>query len=137
MGVLIELVTIKFCCFFQAAFLLPVLTGILRNGIEGSKFLEAQEPQAIVIGPTRELVVQIYNEARKYSYGTVVRPVVVYGGTSVGHQARQLEQGSHIVIGTPGRLLDFVGKGKVRMHVDCECNICNKSAIKLWFHRPD
>ena len=97
----------------QAAFLLPVLTGMISNGIEGSRFSDIQEPQALVIGPTRELVSQIHGEARKFSYGTMVRPVVVYGGTSVGYQLRQLESGAHIVIGTPGRLLDFIGKGKV------------------------
>lgn len=98
----------------QAAFLLPVLTGMIRNSIEGSKFSDVQEPQALVIGPTRELVNQIHGEARKFAFGTMVRPVVVYGGTSVGHQLRQVENGAHIVIGTPGRLLDFISKGKVR-----------------------
>ena len=72
-----------------------------------------QYPAAIIVGPTRELVNQIYLEARKFASSTVVRPVVVYGGTSVGHQARQLEQGAHVVVGTPGRLLDFIEKGKV------------------------
>jgi hypothetical protein len=43
----------------------------------------------------------------------MVRSVEVYGGTSVGHQARQLEKGCNIVVGTPGRLLDFIQKGKV------------------------
>ena len=41
------------------------------------------------------------------------RPVVVYGGTSVGHQLRQLEAGCNILVGTPGRLLDFLRRKKV------------------------
>lgn len=97
----------------QAAFILPVLTAMVRNGLTTGKFSEVQEPQAIVIAPTRELVLQIYGEARKFAFGTDIRPVVVYGGTSVAHQLRQVEQGAHFVVGTPGRLLDFVNRGKV------------------------
>ena len=96
---------------------------MIANGIEGSRFSEIQEPQALVIGPTRELVVQIHGEARKFSYGTMVKPVVVYGGTSVGHQLRQVENGAHIVIGTPGRLLDFISKGKVRDLWEGKCTV--------------
>lgn len=97
----------------QAAFLLPVLTGMIKNGISGSSFSDVQEPQALVVAPTRELAVQIYNDARKFAHGTMIRPVVLYGGTSVGYQIRQVEQGTHILVGTPGRLIDIIGKGKV------------------------
>lgn len=70
----------------------------------------------MVIAPTRELVVQIYNEARKFSHSTMVRPVVLYGGTSVSYQLREVEKGAHIVVGTPGRLLDFISRGKVMVY---------------------
>ena len=86
---------------------------MLRNGIEGSAFSAVQEPQAIIVGPTRELVMQIHHEARKFSRDTMINPVVVYGGVSVGYQLREVEKGAHMIIGTPGRLLDFVRKGKV------------------------
>lgn len=102
----------------QAAFLLPVLTGMMKNGLSGSAFSDNQEPQALVIAPTRELASQIFLEARKFSHGSMLRPVVCYGGTSVGHQLRQLEQGAHIVIGTPGRLVDFISKGKVSIQLE-------------------
>ena len=46
-------------------------------------------------------------------HGSVFRPVVVYGGTSVGHQLAQVERGANIVVGTPGRLIDFLRRGKV------------------------
>lgn len=98
-----------------AAFLLPVLSGMKAHGIEGSSFSEVQEPQALVVGPTRELVVQIYNEARKFAYGTMIRPVVLYGGVSVNHQLQQVEQGAHIVVGTPGRLLDVIRRKKISL----------------------
>uniref|UniRef100_A0AAT9FG49 RNA helicase n=1 Tax=Enchytraeus japonensis TaxID=228735 RepID=A0AAT9FG49_9ANNE len=96
-----------------AAFLLPVLSQMLRNGIEGSSFTEVQEPQAIIVGPTRELVSQIHTEARKFSYNTIVRPVVVYGGVQTFHQLSDIAKGAHMVVGTPGRLLDFIGRGKI------------------------
>merc|ERR1719419_326954 len=83
-----------------AAFLVPVLNGMLDHGISGSAYSEVQEPQAIVVGPTRELVQQTYNEARKFSFDTLIRPVVVYGGTSVGYQSSQVAKGAHIVVGT-------------------------------------
>ena len=94
--------------------MLPTLTGMMKNGLTGSSFSAVQEPQALVIAPTRELATQIYMDARKFAYGTMLRPVVLYGGTSVGYQLRQVEQGTHILVGTPGRLIDIIGKGKVR-----------------------
>ena len=97
-----------------AAFLLPIISSMLNSGIEGSAFSEIQEPACLVVGPTRELVLQIRDEARKFSYDTMLRPVVVYGGTAVYHQLNDLGKGAHIVVGTPGRLMDFIGKGKVR-----------------------
>ncbi len=86
---------------------------MVKEGLTTSQFSEVQEPQAIIVAPTRELVVQIHGDARKFSWGTEVRPVVVYGGTSVGYQLREVEKGAHLVVGTPGRLLDFIEKGKV------------------------
>ncbi|XP_055490355.1 probable ATP-dependent RNA helicase DDX4 isoform X6 [Leucoraja erinacea] len=96
-----------------AAFLLPIIEMLLRGKAAGSQFKDLQEPEVIIVAPTRELINQIYLEARKFSYGTVVRPVVVYGGTSTGHQIRQVLQGCNILCGTPGRLLDIISRGKV------------------------
>jgi len=92
-----------------------VLTGMIRNGIEGSTFSAIQEPQTIIVGPTRELVNQIQHEARKFAYNTVVRSVVVYGGVTTSHQAREISKGAHLVVGTPGRLMDFVRRQYVRI----------------------
>ena len=97
----------------QAAFLLPVLTAMIRDNLASSGQGDVQSPAALVIAPTRELVLQIYHEARKFAYSTILRPVVVYGGTSVGHQLSTLERGCHILVGTPGRLKDFINRGKV------------------------
>nr|ADD81190.1 vasa [Scomber australasicus] len=96
-----------------AAFLLPILQQLMADGVAASRFSELQEPEAIIVAPTRELINQIYLEARKFAFGTCVRPVVVYGGVSTGHQIRDIERGCNIVCGTPGRLLDMIGRGKV------------------------
>jgi len=70
-------------------------------------------PQALVLTPTRELALQIYNEARKFAQGSTLKTVVSYGGTSTGYQSRKLQAGCNILVATPGRLGDYVDKGKV------------------------
>ena len=99
--------------FLQAAFLLPVLTKMMEDGLSGSKFSEVQAPAALIISPTRELTVQIHMEARKFSHQTSLRAVVCYGGVSVAHQLRQIENGCHMLVATPGRLKDFAERRKV------------------------
>nr|AEO36953.1 vasa [Oreochromis aureus] len=96
-----------------AAFLLPILHQLMADGAAASCFSEVQEPDAIIVAPTRELINQIYLEARKFACGTCVRPVVVYGGVSTGHQIRDFLRGCNVLCGTPGRLLDMIGRGKV------------------------
>nr|XP_046237902.1 probable ATP-dependent RNA helicase DDX4 isoform X2 [Scatophagus argus] len=96
-----------------AAFLLPILQQLMVDGVAASSFSELQEPEAIIVAPTRELINQIYLEARKFAFGTCVRPVVVYGGVSTGYQIREISRGCNVLCGTPGRLLDMIGRGKV------------------------
>nr|WAW12296.1 DEAD box helicase 4 [Gambusia holbrooki] len=96
-----------------AAFLLPILQQLMTDGVAACRFSETQEPEAVIVAPTRELINQIYLEARKFAYGTCVRPVVVYGGVNTGHQIREILKGCNVVCGTPGRLLDMIGRGKV------------------------
>ena len=93
--------------------MLPVITRLLHEDVPGNSQGEQQSPQVLIISPTRELTLQIYGEARKFVHDTKYRPVVVYGGTSVGHQLRQLESGCNILVCTPGRLMDFLGRKKV------------------------
>ncbi|KAK2856706.1 hypothetical protein Q5P01_005441 [Channa striata] len=96
-----------------AAFLLPILQQLMADGVAASRFSELQEPEAVIVAPTRELINQIYLEARKFAFGTCVRPVVVYGGVSTGHQIREVSRGCNVLCGTPGRLMDMIGRGKV------------------------
>ncbi len=66
-------------------------------------------PQALIICPTRELCIQITEDIKKFKKhqpGTNVTPV--YGGTSISMQIRDLKKGTHIVVATPGRLIDLI-----------------------------
>jgi superfamily II DNA/RNA helicase len=74
------------------------------------------EPLAIVMAPTRELVMQIFHETRKFSYDTMIKSAVAYGGVSVNYQKSEIQRGVDIVIVTPGRLLDFLRKGVVSIY---------------------
>lgn len=67
--------------------------------------------QALVLSPTRELAVQITNEIRKMGRYTGVKLVTVYGGQSINIQREQIDRGSQIVVGTPGRIIDLVNRG--------------------------
>lgn len=107
-----------------AAFLLPILSQIYAEGPgEALKSAKAQDsskygrrkqyPIALVLAPTRELAVQIYDESRKFAYRSKVRPSVVYGGADIGQQIRDLERGCHLLVATPGRLVDMIERGKV------------------------
>lgn len=55
----------------QAAFLLPILQKLMEDGVAASRFSELQEPEVIIVAPTRELINQIFMEARKFAYGYV------------------------------------------------------------------
>ncbi|XP_076857499.1 DEAD-box helicase 3 X-linked a isoform X4 [Brachyhypopomus gauderio] len=109
-----------------AAFLLPVLSQIYTDGpgeaLQASKASgqengkygrRKQYPISLVLAPTRELALQIYDEARKFAYRSRVRPCVVYGGADIGQQIRDLERGCHLLVATPGRLVDMMERGKI------------------------
>ncbi|XP_056888536.1 DEAD-box helicase 3 X-linked a isoform X4 [Takifugu flavidus] len=109
-----------------AAFLLPVLSqiytegpgdalqAIKNSGQENGRYgRRKQFPIALVLAPTRELALQIYDEARKFAYRSRVRPCVVYGGADIGQQIRELERGCHLLVATPGRLVDMMERGKI------------------------
>lgn len=71
------------------------------------------EPLVLIVVPTRELAVQIFNEARRFCYRSMLRPCVVYGGTPVRDQIALLGKGCDILVGTPGRLIDFINRPRV------------------------
>ncbi|XP_054161521.1 ATP-dependent RNA helicase glh-2-like [Oppia nitens] len=97
-----------------AAFILPILQNLLSLSDLPSMYGQSpQEPLCVIISPTRELAIQIHTEAVKFAKGSIVKPCLVYGGTSVGFQLAHISRGAHLLVATPGRLLDFVTKGKV------------------------
>ena len=106
-----------------AAFLVPILDQVFENGLPpdmppnrpGSRM--KQYPLGLVLAPTRELALQIYEESQKFSYRSRVRPCVVYGGADPVSQMRDLDRGCHLLVATPGRLLDMVERGKVSLEM--------------------
>lgn len=69
------------------------------------------EPLVLVVAPTRELAAQIFDEARRLCYRSMLRPCVIYGGAPSREQMDELRKGCDVLIATPGRLLDFMSKG--------------------------
>jgi ATP-dependent RNA helicase RhlE len=90
-----------------AAFALPILQYLKVNNIEPIP----GGPRALVVSPTRELAHQIAESFKNYGRYTGVRHTVIYGGVSQVPQANALEKGVHIVVATPGRLLDLMSQG--------------------------
>ena len=91
-----------------AAFVLPIIQKILRHA--SSSASPARHPiRALVLTPTRELAVQVAENAASYSKHTDLRAAVVYGGVDMKEQVATLRSGVEILIATPGRLLDHIG----------------------------
>jgi len=86
-----------------AAFALPILSQL---------DLSQKEPQALVLAPTRELAVQVAEAFEKYAVGTPgLKVLPIYGGQGYGVQLSALRRGVHVVVGTPGRIMDHLDKG--------------------------
>jgi ATP-dependent RNA helicase RhlB len=89
-----------------AAFLIAAINFLLRNP-SGEK-RKPNQPRTLILAPTRELAVQIYNDAQALTQHTDLKTVAVFGGTGYDKQRNQIEQGVDILIGTPGRLIDYL-----------------------------
>ncbi|GBE15895.1 MAG TPA: DEAD/DEAH box helicase [Proteobacteria bacterium] len=87
-----------------AAFLISLFSEILQGGIRKND----PRPQALILAPTRELAMQIYREGVLLGSHTGLRMAAVYGGEGFTRQEKKLRSGLDLVVGTPGRLLDFV-----------------------------
>jgi len=85
-----------------------VLFRSLKNGRESCYEKANLGPSMLVMAPTRELCMQICDEAQKYGKPAGIVSIAVYGGASKGPQIGDLLRGPDIVIATPGRLLDFL-----------------------------
>lgn len=77
-------------------------------------------PSVMVLAPTRELALQVYGEFERLCHAKGLRTAAIYGGTGYGEQMRRLAAGVHVVVGTPGRILDHVRRRTLdlaRVHV--------------------
>lgn len=88
-----------------AAFLLPIIERLKRPG----------QLRALVLVPTRELALQIEDQAKLYGRSRRLRAVSVVGGQSIDRQIRALNSGTDILIATPGRLNDLIDRGRVKL----------------------
>lgn len=91
-------------------------TGTGKTAAFGLAFVEKMEPfapapQAVVLVPTRELALQVAEELNALKGETQLRIVPIYGGQSIGLQFGRLKKGADIIIGTPGRVMDHLGRG--------------------------
>jgi len=89
-----------------AAFALPILSKLGQH---------APGPRALILEPTRELAAQVETAIHDYARFTNLKTTVVYGGVGYGRQTDELRAGTDIVMATPGRLLDHLEKGTVRL----------------------
>lgn len=87
-----------------AAFALPILNHIIKNKVQ----LKPKHTRVLVISPTRELTVQIYDSFKTYGKFTQFRAAVIFGGVGQEQQVRALAQGVDVLVATPGRLLDLI-----------------------------
>jgi ATP-dependent RNA helicase RhlE len=89
-----------------AAFALPILTKLGRH---------APGPRALILEPTRELAAQVETAIRDFARFTNLNVAVVYGGVGYGRQMDALKAGADVLAATPGRLLDHLERGTVRL----------------------
>ncbi len=90
-----------------AAFSLPLLEQIDPNN---------RAVQALILTPTRELADQVYQAIRSFNSDRKLHTLAVYGGQAIDRQIQRLQRGTQIVVGTPGRVLDLLSRGDLRLN---------------------
>jgi ATP-dependent RNA helicase RhlE len=94
-----------------AAFVLPLLQRLTAQAQRPRKGM----PRALILAPTRELAAQIGESLEIYGQFTTLSHTVIFGGVSQHHQTRAMARGVDILVATPGRLLDLMGQGIIRL----------------------
>ena len=87
-----------------AAFAIPIIELIKHGG-------KSIPPRALVLAPTRELAVQVKDEFEKLAHGSKLVCVPIYGGKPIRGQINKLQRGADVIVGTPGRVIDLIGRG--------------------------
>jgi len=115
----------------QAQSILPLLegrdvigqaqTGTGKTAAFGIPMVESinisnKQVQGIVLAPTRELAIQIADHIQSISRYTSIKVCPIYGGQKINQQIKQLKMGAHIVVGTPGRIIDHLNRGTLRLN---------------------
>ncbi len=95
-------------------------TGTGKTAAFGIPMVERVDPtnkrvQGLVLAPTRELAIQVATRMKRFSKYTKLKILPVYGGESINKQIRALKNGVHIVVGTPGRLIDHLKRGTLKL----------------------
>ena len=95
-------------------------TGTGKTAAFGIPIVEKIEPssrfvQALILTPTRELCVQVDEEIARLGQFRGVRTVAIYGGSSMDRQIEALKRGAQVVVGTPGRVLDLIRRGELKL----------------------
>lgn len=113
-----------------ASFVIPILEDLLPKR-------EAPGPQALILVPTRELAVQVRDEVVKLSATRRVHCVALYGGKPIRGQIEKLKGGAQVVVGTPGRVLDHIGRRTLELR-DLWCVVLDEAdrMLDIGF-RPD
>ncbi|UCC58566.1 MAG: DEAD/DEAH box helicase [Candidatus Bathyarchaeum sp.] len=121
-----------FCNLFpiQAQAIIPLLegkdvigqaqTGTGKTAAFGIPMVERVNPkikrvQGLVLAPTRELAIQVAERIRRFSRYSMLNILPVYGGETIQKQIRELKRGVHIVVGTPGRVIDHLRRGTLNL----------------------
>lgn len=85
--------------------------------IEGIDLSKGKDAQVLILCPTRELAIQACDEIKKFTkYKSRIKTVPVFGGQQITRQITALKQGAHIVVGTPGRIMDHMRRKTLKLH---------------------
>jgi ATP-dependent RNA helicase RhlE len=93
-----------------AAFAMPILQNLVAQKVQGQRYL-----RVLVLAPTRELALQIGESFQTYGRFTPLRQVTIFGGVNQNPQIEKLRRGADILVATPGRLLDLMNQGHIRL----------------------
>lgn len=105
-----------------AAFSLPTINKMIHDYVKPAP----HKPKALILAPTRELVMQIGKFIDQFSRGTPIKSLVVAGGQPYPPQIRKLKYGVDVLISTPGRLIDHMGSGNVKLE-ECQTFILDEA----------
>ncbi|MET2985526.1 DEAD/DEAH box helicase [Aureibaculum conchae] len=95
-----------------AAFAIPILQHIYNKKQQGS---DNKKIKALIVTPTRELAIQIFDNFKIYGKNTGIKCNVIFGGVKQGKQTAALRQGVDVLVATPGRLLDLMNQGFISL----------------------